>query len=117
MMARVSYGNGRAGPTIGRASVFTLIRKKENQMDWKGHRRFLAASLILACAGFYLPSGNLSAQAANDTVVFVHGLFETGSSWNALAGDLAVRHSIFPVKPTMPSADEYTLQATSLAGQ
>ena len=60
-----------------------------------------------------LVSAALCAEARAQTqyTVFVHGLGQTGDNWNALAGDLAARHPLSPLQPTLGSGSLFEAQA------
>jgi len=50
-----------------------------------------------------------------EKVVFVHGLNQDGNAWYWLAGDLAARHPVTPLKPTLGSFSHYADQASVLS--
>lgn len=72
----------------------------------------LRASLVLTVLRAIEPS-QLGSQERLPAV-FVHGLGQTGNSWNVLARDLESRHPIIPLQPTLGSSSFFEIQAANL---
>jgi len=70
-----------------------------------------AAIIALAVGGATVCT---EARAQQQYTVFVHGLGEGGGNWDALAGDLAARHPIIPLKPSLGGLSFYETQADVL---